>query len=192
MLENVLKRNNATTKTKITVKALVSVGIIALAVILPQIAHIAVGADAGIKWMPMYLPILLGGCLLGAKNGAIVGLLAPVASYMLTASVGEAMPSLERLPFMMVELLVYAFVVGLFSEKVQANAIVAFPAVVLAQLSGRLAYIGLVALFGNFTVLNTSIVLSQIKSGVPGLVAQAIIAPVIIIALRRVMNKKAQ
>lgn len=192
MLENVLKRNNATTKTKITVKALVSVGIIALAVILPQIAHIAVGADAGIKWMPMYLPILLGGCLLGAKNGAIVGLLAPVASYMLTASVGEAMPSLERLPFMMAELLVYAFVVGLFSEKVQANAIVAFPAVVLAQLSGRLAYIGLVALFGNFTVLNTSIVLSQIKSGVPGLVAQAIIAPVIIIALRRVMNKKAQ
>lgn len=192
MLENVLKRNNATTKTKITVKALVSVGIIALAVILPQIAHIAVGADAGIKWMPMYLPILLGGCLLGAKNGAIVGLLAPVASYILTASVGEAMPSLERLPFMMAELLVYAFVVGLFSEKVQANAIVAFPAVVLAQFSGRLAYIGLVALFGNFTVLNTSIVLSQIKSGVPGLVAQAIIAPVIIIALRRVMNKKAQ
>lgn len=192
MLENVLKRNNTTVKTKITVKTLVSVGIIALAVILPQIAHIAVGAQAGVKWLPMYFPIILGGCLLGAKNGALVGFLAPVASYILTSSTGEAMPSLERLPFMMAELAVFALVVGLFGEKIQSNALYAFPAVVSAQVCGRLSFVALVALFQSFTSLSTSLVLSQIKSGALGLVAQAVIAPVIIIALRRLLNKKAQ
>lgn len=192
MLENVLTRNKANTKIKITVRTLVSLGIIALAVILPQLVHLTLGAGAGVKWMPMYLPILLGGCLLGAKNGAVVGLTAPVVSYILTSSLGEAMPSLERLPFMMAELTVFAFVVGLFSEKVQKNAFYAFPAVISAQACGRLSFVALVAIFKGFTSLEVSAVLSQIKAGAPGLVVQAIAAPVIIIALCKLMNKKAQ
>ena len=63
MIDAILTRRNATFKTKITVKSLVSIALIALAVILPQIVHAAIGAPGGVKWLPMYLPVLLGGCL---------------------------------------------------------------------------------------------------------------------------------
>ena len=47
MIDNVLTRRQASLKLRITVKALISIGITALAVVLPQIAHLAVGASAG-------------------------------------------------------------------------------------------------------------------------------------------------
>ena len=73
MLENYLERTNLQSGKKISVKAAVTVGLICLAVILPQIAHLAVGPSAGMTLLPMYLPALLGGCLLGAKMGPFHG-----------------------------------------------------------------------------------------------------------------------
>ena len=81
MIDNVLTRRQASLQLRITVKALISIGITALAVVLPQIAHLAVGASAGIMLLPMYLPVLLGGCLLGAKWGVAIGILSPLASF---------------------------------------------------------------------------------------------------------------
>ena len=77
MIENVLERKQASLQIKITVKALIAMGIAALAVILPQIAHLAVGAQAGVLLLPMYLPVLLGGCLLGYRWGLAVGMVSP-------------------------------------------------------------------------------------------------------------------
>lgn len=69
MIETVLSRKNVELRLKITVKTLISAGVIALAVILPQIVHIAAGAEGGMRWLPMYLPVLLGGCLWGGVGG---------------------------------------------------------------------------------------------------------------------------
>ena len=66
MLENALTKKGYSLKLKITIKSLVSLGIIALAVALPQIVHAILGAPGGVQWLPMYLPVLLGGCLLGS------------------------------------------------------------------------------------------------------------------------------
>lgn len=68
MIENALVRNNASLKIKITVKALISAGIIALAVILPQLAHLTFGQSAGIMLLPMYLPYGNGGCRYGRNR----------------------------------------------------------------------------------------------------------------------------
>ncbi|MDE6679437.1 MAG: NUDIX domain-containing protein, partial [Ruminococcus sp.] len=35
---------------------------------------LAVGQSGGITWLPMYLPILIGVCLLGAKWGMVIGI----------------------------------------------------------------------------------------------------------------------
>ena len=67
MFENALSMKDLSHGTKITYKALVSVGLIALAVILPQLIHLALGQPGGVKWLPMYLPVLIGGCLLGTN-----------------------------------------------------------------------------------------------------------------------------
>lgn len=189
MIESVLTRKHASVKTKITVKSLVSVGIIALAVILPQLAHFVVGAQAGVRWLPMYLPILLGGCILGCRWGLAVGMISPLVSFLITSAAGEAMPALTRLPFMMAELAVFAFICGLFSEKIEKNPLMAFPAVIAAEVGGRAFFVLLVALFQAFTPLTVSMVLGQIKTGLVGLAVQAVIAPAAVIGLKYLMSR---
>ena len=189
MLENVLVQRNAAAKSKITVNTLTSVGLIALAVILPQIVHLALGQPGGVQLLPMYLPALIGGCLLGWKWAIAVGALSPVFSYLITSMIGEAMPALPRLPFMVAELAVFAVVSGLFSRKIYENGLWAFPAVILAQLAGRAVFLGLVAIFQNSAPFTVPMIWSQILTGWVGLAIQAVLAPLIIIGIRAILLK---
>ena len=192
MLENILVQRNVTTKTKVTVKTLVSVGIIALATVLPQIFHLALGAQAGVEWLPMYFPVLLGGCLLGTWWGLCVGILSPIVSFLFTSLLGNPMPALSRLPFMIVELGIFALVSGLFSKKIGKNSLMAIPAVIVAALVGRTAFIGLVAIFQSVSSLSVSMVWSQILSGWKGLVLLVVAVPVITIILNKFLNCEAK
>ena len=189
MLENVLVQRNATVKSKITVKTLTSAGLIALAVILPQIVHLALGQPGGVQLLPMYLPVLIGGCLLGWKWAILVGALSPVVSFAVTSLFGEAMPALPRLPFMVVELVVFAVVSGLFSKKIYENGWWAFPAVILSQLAGRAVFLGLVAIFQSVTPFTAEMIWSQILQGRVGLLIQAISVPLLIIGIRAILLK---
>lgn len=189
MLENVLTKQNATTQKKLTLNAVLSVGLIALAVVLPQIVHIALGQPGGVQLLPMYLPVLIGGCLLGWKWALAVGMLSPVVSFAITSLMGSAMPALPRLPFMMAELAVFALVSGLFSKKIYENGLWAFPAVILAQLAGRAVFLGLVAIFQSIAPFSPQMIWGQIVVGWLGLLIQAIAVPLLIIALRAVLVK---
>ena len=190
MLDHALEQRNATVKSQITAKTLTSVGLIALAVILPQIVHLALGQPGGVQLLPMYLPVLIGGCLLGWKWGIVVGALSPVVSFAITSLFGEAMPAAARLPFMVAELAVFALVSGLFGKKIYENGLWAFPAVILAQLAGRAVFLGLVAIFQSVTPFTVQMIWSQILTGWVGLAIQAILAPLLIIGLRAVLVKK--
>ena len=189
MFENALAYNNISFRKKIAYKTLVSAGLVALAVILPQLVHLALGKPGGVKWLPMYLPVLIGGCLLGAKLGLAVGVLSPLVSFLITSAMGTTMPMAARLPFMMAELAVYALVSGLFTNKIAKNGLWAFPAVILAQVTGRAVFLGLIALTQSMTNFTVPMIWSQIQTGFIGLLAQALIVPVIIIGLRKLMVK---
>ncbi len=189
MLENVLTKQNATTQKRITLNAVLSVGLIALAVVLPQIVHIALGQPGGVQLLPMYLPVLIGGCLLGSKWALAVGVLSPAVSFAITSLMGSAMPALPRLPFMMAELAVFALVSGLFSKKIYENGLWAFPAVILAQLAGRAVFLGLVAIFQGVAPFSVEMIWGQIVAGWLGLLIQAIAVPLLIIALRAILVK---
>ena len=190
MLENVLTKQNATTRKKLTLNAVLSVGLIALAVVLPQIVHIALGQPGGVQLLPMYLPVLIGGCLLGWKWALAVGVLSPVVSFAITSLMGNPMPALPRLPFMMAELAVFALVSGLFSKKIYENGLWAFPAVILAQLAGRAAFLGLVAVFQSVAPFTVEMIRGQIMTGWVGLAIQAVLVPLLIIAIRAIMVKE--
>ena len=189
MIENVLQKRHATFRTKIAVKTLISAGIVALAVILPQIAHLAFGAGAGIMLLPMYLPVLLGGCLLGTGWGMGIGMASPLVSFLITSAFSSPMPALARLPFMMAELAVFAAVSGLFANKIEKKPMMAFPAVLLAEVSGRASFLLFVALFGKATPFTPAMILSQIKTGLVGLALQAVIVPIAVIGLRYIIEK---
>ena len=91
---------------------------------------------------------------------------------------------------MMAELAVFALVAGLFSRKIADRALWAFPAVIAAQLAGRAVFMGLVALFQGVTPFTPAIIWQQICTGLWGLAAQAVLVPVVIIALRALMLKE--
>lgn len=190
MLENILVLNKVNTKTKIVIKTLIAIGLVACAVGLPQIVHLFAGAQGGMLWLPMYLPVLIGGCLLGTWWGLGIGVMSPICSFLITSLAGNAMPALARLPFMIVELAVFAVVAGLFSKKIADNKWLAFPAVLLAQLSGRLAFIIMTAIFGVVSNFSVATVLSQIQTGLIGLYLQAIIVPLIIIGLSTLLKRE--
>lgn len=187
MLDTALTKRSASLRVKITCKTLVSLGLIALAVALPQLVHLALGQPGGVQFLPMYLPVLMGGCLLGARWAVTVGALSPVVSFLLTSLAGNPMPALPRLPFMIAELTVFALVAGLFSKKTAQNGLWAFPAVIAAQITGRAVFLGAVALFQGAAPFTVPMIWSQILAGLPGLAIQAVLVPLVIIALRAVL-----
>ena len=189
MFENALTYRNVTVGRRIAYKTLISAGLVALAVILPQIVHLALGQPGGVQWLPMYLPVLIGGCLLGAKWGFAVGAASPLVSFIITFASGTPMPMAERLPFMMAELAVFALVSGLFTKKIAENGLWAFPAVISAQITGRSVFLGLIALTQSFTSVTVPMIWSQIQTSFIGLAVQAVVVPIIIIGLRKLLIK---
>ena len=189
VFENALTQRNVSYGTKITYKTLISAGLVALAVTLPQLVHLAAGAPGGVRWLPMYLPVLIGGCLLGAKWGIAVGVLSPLMSFIITSAIGDPMPMAARLPFMMAELAVFALISGLFTNRIAHNGFWAFPSVILAQMTGRAVFLGLIAITQSVTQFTVPMIWGQICKGFVGLTAQALIVPLLIIGLRKLMMK---
>lgn len=192
MVDAVLK--NRSVAVRITVKSIICAAMIVLSVALPQVAHIignavggaAEGAAAGSVWMPMYAPALLAGCLLGWQWGAIVGAIAPVASFGFTSlALGAAMPTLARLPYMTIELVAFGVVAGLFAKLIRKNALFAFPAVISAQVAGRVLYVVYNLIAGQ----NIAYLWESIKTSLPGLYVQAALVPIIVIVLAAVLKK---
>ncbi len=189
MLENVLVKRNCSARVKIAVKSLVSAGLVLLAVVLPQLVHAAFGAQGGVLLMPMYLPVLLGGCLLGTVWGLGVGILSPIVSFALTYAFGNPMPALARLPFMTAELAVFAVISGAFSKKIAENGWMAFPAVVLAQAAGRAAFLLLALVFSSVSAITPAAAWSQVAAGMPGMFLQTVLLPFAVMGLKKLLAK---
>ena len=190
MIESVLTRKNVSVKLKITVKMLVSTGIIALAIGLPQLVHAVAGAQGGARWLPMYLPVLLGGCLLGWQWGLGIGIVSPLLSFGITSLAGNAMPVAVRLPYMVAELAVFGAVSGVFSKRIAENSWMAFPAVLSAAVGGRTLFMTVAAVFQSVSPLSAAAVWSQIQTGLVGLVLQATLVPIIVMILSFAINKE--
>ncbi len=189
MLDSVLTIRNISLKKGIIIKMLVSAGIIASAVILPLIVHMTLGSSGGTLLMPMYLPVLIGGCVLGWKWGLGAGILSPLVSFLITLAFGNPMPAAARLPYMTVELAVFAAVSGAFSRAIAKNAWMTFPATLMASVSGRIVFLTLAAVFRSVSPLTVETVWSQILTGLPALVAQAVIVPLIVAALSYILKR---
>lgn len=174
----------------ISAKLILSAVIIALAAVLPQIVHAFAGSVGGARWLPMYLPVLLGGCLLGRAWGLGIGVLSPLVSFAVTSIFGDPMPAASRLPFMTAELAVFAVVSGAFSERIARDGRFAFPAVIVAELCGRTAYILLALIFQSVTPVSLSVVWAQIQSGFAAMALQALLVPAAVIGLRLLLVKE--
>ena len=156
---------------------------IALGLILPfftgQIPSI------GNKLLPMHLPVLLCGFLLGGPIGLVVGFILPILR-----SVLFGMPPLYPAALAMsLELATYGFVTGFLYRKLPKTTINIFVCLISAMVAGRIAWGISMLTFLGFS--SGKFTLSMFLGGafinsLPGLIIQLVIIPVILIALRKV------
>lgn len=153
---------------------------LALAVLLPIGFH-AFGL-LGRVFLPMHIPVLLAGFLAGPLSGVIVGLLAPALSFLLTG-----MPPSYAVPLMTMELSVYGLAAGVAYKKLNLNI---YLALLLALVVGRLVFgLGLLVL-GVFIKLPYTAAAffsasGAIVTGIPGIIVQIVLIPVVVTALKR-------
>lgn len=180
MIDGILAKRNASTKACLTVKILISLAVIAMAVAFPQIVHMATGAAGGVKWLPMYLPVIIGACVLGAKWGVAAAILSPISSFLLTSAFSSPMPAAARLPFMVAELAVMALIAGAFSSLIVKNAAWNIAATAASLVIGRAFFMLLVVIFQSITPFSPAVIMGQIITGIPGLIANLAIVPIVV------------
>jgi len=158
--------------------------LLALGLALPRVTHVF-GQSAGQMLLPLHLPVLVAGLALGAVPGGVLGAMLPVLSFALSG-----MPPPPLLWFMTAELLVYGLSAGLFYKKAKLPLWAALP---LAQISGRAAEALILLLLGGPFRLNVPpamMVLASLATGLPGIAAQWVLAPLLVKALEKINREK--
>ncbi len=153
---------------------------LALAVVLPIGFH-AFGV-MGRVFLPMHFPVLLAGFIAGPWSGLLVGLLAPSLSHLLTG-----MPPTYAVPLMSMELPMYGLVAGICYRRLRLNIYVAL---ILAMVFGRVMFGAGLLVLGLFMKLPYTAAQffstgGAIGSGLPGIVLQIVLIPIIVAAVNR-------
>ena len=151
-----------------------------LAVLVPRAFHQF--HLAGPTFLPMHIFILIAGLVFGWRAGLIVGLLTPLASYLVSG-----MPALRTLPQIVVELSAYGLAAGILRERFNRPVIWSLLG---AMIAGRLAlclavlviYLTLGTIYSPLGLEANPflVVWSVVKQGWPGMVIQLALIPVII------------
>ena len=155
---------------------------LALAFVLPMITgHVP---QVGNMLCPMHFPILLCGFVLGGPWGLAVGFIAP-----LVRSVLFGMPPMFPIAIAMAfELAAYGLVSGVLWHKVKHTVPMMYASLVTAMVAGRLVWGAVRFVLAGLT--GSSFPFSAFLSGalltaVPGIVAQLVLIPLILIALQK-------
>ena len=163
-----------------TVKRLVTTAICAAMCVVLPIAFHAI-PNAGSVLLPMHIPVLLCGLVCGWPYGLVCGLLGPFLSSF------TGMPPMSVLPSMMVECGVYGMVSGLIMKYVRTGKPMAdlYISMITAMILGRvMAGFAKALIFAPgtpaFAWVSTSLLM-----GIPGIVIQLAVMPLLIAALTR-------
>ncbi len=181
MLEKTIKKQNKVLEVLSTKSAKYIVGTILLSglgITLPRIFHLLAGSTAGATFLPMHIAVLLAAITLGTLPAIIVSGSSVVFNYLLTG-----MPALARLPYMLIELVIYSILLSIFNKKF--NLYVSLIATIIL---GRILYSGVLFIAINLIGLPTYgiSVIESIKVGIPGIIIQLLFIPII----ARIINER--
>lgn len=163
---------------------------LALGILLPQVFHVIPVANTGNVFLPMHIPVILCGYFVGAGYGALVGAICPLLSFLFTG-----MPNAARLPFMIVELMAYGVAAGVFYHILAKlnKTLRIYLTLIITMICGRVAYfMGLVVAVYILGMKELSVmaVISAIVLGLPGIVIQIVLIPVIFFSIDKLLNEK--
>lgn len=147
---------------------------IAAGILLPVFFH-GLGLG-GAVFLPMHIPVLTGGLLLGWQAGLVMGLVTPLLSSLLTGMP----PVLPALPLMTAELAVYGAAAGFFYRS---KRLPVYATLIAAMILGRVAAAGVVALAADWLGIHLppmAYVLAAISHGLIGIAVQLAFIPLLV------------
>lgn len=156
--------------------------LIAIGIILPQAFHSI--KDAGNILLPMHIPVLIGGFILSPYYAICVGVVIPILSSLFTG-----MPPVPYIYVMILELVSYGLFISLLHNKFKLGV---YPSLIGGMLAGRVMNI-----VGNYLILHVlmnapfdikAVAAGLFVKGIPGIVIQIILVPVIVYALEKNLN----
>ena len=167
----------------------------ALGALLPQAFHVFGNLPATV-FLPMHIPAMAAGFLLGPLAGLITGIFSPLLSCLITVG---TMPIPIKMPFMMFEIGTYGVVCGvlyrLFARFRLPVLVKSVFTVLGAQIAGRLVNL-LCTLFAvkilSITTKPVSLAaaIASIGTGVPGIVIQLVFLPMLMLTLTQIRKHK--
>lgn len=165
-----------------TKKLVYSALFLALALVLPFLTGQI--QTFGQMLAPMHLPVLLCGFVCGPVWGLAVGAVAPLLRSLLF-SMPPMFPTAVAMAF---ELAAYGLVSGVLWHKVKHTVSMMYASLVTAMVAGRLVWGAVRFVLAGLT--GSSFPFSAFLSGalltaVPGIVAQLVLIPLILIALQK-------
>lgn len=169
-----------------TSKLIFSSFFIACGVLLPMIFH-SFGMGGPI-FLPMHLPVMIGGLLLGWLPGLLIGAATPIISSLLTGMP----PIFPTAPMMTLELAFYGAVAGYLY---QSRGCKLLTALIIAMLAGRLGQAALIALFAEALGIKLSPLLyvaTTFTNGIAGVVIQLLLIPPIVHRLSEARSNRVQ
>ena len=164
-----------------TRKFILTAMFIAIGVVLPQAFHAI--PNAGSIFLPMHIPVLVSGFVLGPVFGGICGLVTPILSHLMFG-----MPPAPMLGQMICELAVYGLCTGLCFNllKIENLTVKTYVSLILSMLTGRLVYGVLNALIfkaGSYSF--AAWISAAFVTALPGIVIQLVLIPILIIRLKK-------
>lgn len=161
-------------------KRLVIAGLLlAIGVIIPTIFHTT--GIPGPVFLPMHIPVLLGGFLLPPHLALLLGMLTPVINSLVTG-----MPQLFPMGIIMIfELGFYGLVASLLYRRLRLPSILSL---ILSMIAGRLmsgVVIFVLVAFFAIEIDPMVFIISGITTGLPGIIIQLVLIPTLIYSIVR-------
>ena len=161
---------------------------LAFGILFPLVTAHGLGVT-GTVLLPMHIPVLVAGMLLGPAWGAALGVMTPVLSGLMTG-----MPVLfPMMPIMACELCTYGFVSGMIYKRTPIGRLRlgSLISLTLAMVAGRCAY---ALVFELLLLANGSLraltVWGAVVTGLPGIALQLLVVPSALYILERITGEK--
>lgn len=158
--------------------------LLAIGVIVPYIFHMS--GIAGPVFLPMHIPVLLGGFLLPPHLAFILGALTPLLN-----SLVSGMPALFPLAIIMViELGFYGLITSLLYRKMKVPSILTL---IISMVIGRLmagVTVFLLAIFFSGDLAPAfldpiAFIIASVTTGLPGIIIQLILVPTLVYSIMK-------
>ena len=155
---------------------------IALGIVLPFLTGNV--SFLGARFLPMHIPVLFAGIILGWKYGLLVGLITPLLRA-ITVGIPPLFPIATVMAF---ELATYGFLIGMIYSLLPKKVIYVFVSLILAMIGGRIVW-GLAAFLiyplAGFNFTFDLFIAGAFVNAIPGIILQLFLIPALYIGLMK-------